>query len=130
MYVCVCVCMYVSMYVCVCMYVCTVQTFNSCTSRPDVCKCLVVKALVDNNSKNKRSTQMTHIAFETKVRSVLKSHTHPCPGNCVATGRVVVNYARAALSFSAGIKCRHCIYACLYICMHVYMTEFLKNRID
>ena len=28
----------------------TVQTFNSCTSRPDVCQCLVVETLVDNMS--------------------------------------------------------------------------------
>ena len=86
----------------------TVQTFNSCTSRPDVYQCLVVRTLVDNNSKNEGSTSMTHIAFETKLCSVVKSHMHPCPGNCVATGHAVVNYAQAARSFSAGIKCRHC----------------------
>ena len=31
---------------------------------------------------------------------------HPCPGNWVEIGRVVVYYARAAHTFSAGIKCR------------------------
>ena len=70
--------------------------------------------------KNKRSTPMTHIAFETNVRVVLKSHMHPCQGNCVATGRVVVNYARAARSFSAGIKCRHCTHTHTYICAYIY----------
>ena len=29
----------------------TVQPFNSCTSRPDVCQCLVVQKPVDNMSK-------------------------------------------------------------------------------
>ena len=29
---------------------------------------------------------------------------HPCPGNLVAIGRMVVYYARAADAFSAGIK--------------------------
>ena len=37
---------------------------------------------------------MTHIAFETKLRSVVKSQMHPCPGNCVATERAVVNDAQ------------------------------------
>ena len=35
---------------------------------------------------------------------------HPCPGNWVAIGRAVVYYARADQAFSAGIKCRHCMY--------------------
>ena len=34
---------------------------------------------------------------------------HPCPGKCIATGRAVIYYARAAHAFSAGIKCRRCI---------------------
>ena len=34
----------------VCMYVCTAQTFNSCTSRPYVCQCLVVHTPMDNMS--------------------------------------------------------------------------------
>ena len=33
---------------------------------------------------------------------------HLCPGNVVAIGRGVVYYVRAAQTFSAGIKCRHC----------------------
>ena len=32
---------------------------------------------------------------------------HPCPGNWVAIGRAVVNYAYAAHTFSAGIKYEH-----------------------
>ena len=73
------------------------------------CQCLVLKTPQDNYSKNKRSTPMSHIGFETKLPSVVKSHMHPCQGNCVAIGSAVVNYAQAAHSFSAGIKCRHCI---------------------
>ena len=37
----------------------TVQVFNSCTSRPDVCQCMVVQRLVDNMSNNKPSKSMT-----------------------------------------------------------------------
>ena len=40
----------------------TVQTFNSCTSRPDVCQCLVVQSPIDNMSNNRPSTSMTHVA--------------------------------------------------------------------
>ena len=36
-----------------------VQAFNSCTSRPDVCQCLVVQILRDKVSKNKPITQET-----------------------------------------------------------------------
>ena len=34
------------------------------------------------------------------------------PGNCAATGRVGVGYARAAQAFITGIKCRHSIILC------------------
>ena len=34
---------------------------------------------------------------------------HLCLGNRVDIGRVIVYYARAAHSFSAEIKCRHCM---------------------
>ena len=48
----------------------TVQTFNSGTSRPDVCQCLVVQIPMDNMSK-KTSTSITHVACESKLRSVV-----------------------------------------------------------
>ena len=86
----------------------TVQTFNSCTSRPDVCHCLVVQIPIDNMSKNNQSTSMTHVACESKLRSVVRSFIHPWPWNRVTIGRAVVYYARTAYAFSAGIKCRHC----------------------
>ena len=38
----------------------TVKTFNSCTSRLDVCQCLVVQPWI--TFKNKLSTSMTHVA--------------------------------------------------------------------
>ena len=49
---------------------------------------------------------MTHVAY--KLRSVVRSSMHPCPGNWVVIGRAVVYNARAAHVFSAGIEWRHC----------------------
>ena len=84
----------------------TVQTFNSCTSRPDVCQSLFsLKTPMDNMSKDKPSTSMTQVACDEKLRSVLRSSMHPCPGNRVPIGRAVVYYARAAQTFSAKFKC-------------------------
>ena len=51
----------------------TVQMFNSCTSSPDVCPCLVVQKPMDNMSKNKPSTSMTHLVRESKPCSVVRS---------------------------------------------------------
>ena len=51
---------------------------------------------------------MTHEACETKLRSVVRSSVHACPGNWVAIGRAVVYYARAARTFSAWIEYWHC----------------------
>ena len=39
----------------------TVQTFNSCTGRQDVCQCLVVQTSMITKSKNKPNTPMIHI---------------------------------------------------------------------
>ena len=45
---------------------------------------------------------------------------HLCPGNVVAIGRAVIYNARAAHTFSAGIKCRHCTlqFYCLFDINH------------
>ena len=86
----------------------TVQTFNSCASRPDVCQCLVVQIPIDNMSENKPSTSMTHVACESKLRSVVRSFIHPGLRNWVTIGRAIVYYYRAAHALSARIKCRHC----------------------
>ena len=83
--------MYVFMYVCMC--VCTVQTFNSCTSRPDVSHFLVTRTPTNN-----------------KLRSGVMSAMYPYPGRWVAIGRAVVYYASAAHEFSSGIKCQYCMY--------------------
>ena len=45
---------------------------------------------------------MTHVACESKLRSVVGSSMHPRQG--VATGRAVVYHAQMAHAFSAGIK--------------------------
>ena len=74
----------------------TVHTFNVYTSRPDVCQYLVVQTPIDYMSKNNPSNSMTHVTFELKLRSVLRSIG------------AVVYYARAAHLFSVGIKCQRC----------------------
>ena len=85
--VCVCVCMYVRMYICI------VQAFNSCTSRPDVRQYLVVQTPMDNINKNKPSTSMTHGAWESNV----------CMYVCMYV-------------------CMHlCMYVCMYVCIFVCM---------
>ena len=54
---------------------------------------------------------MTHVASESKLRSVIRAYIHPCQGeDWVAIGHTVVYYTRAAQAFSAGIKFRHCTY--------------------
>ena len=55
----------------------TVQTFTSCTSQPEVCQCLVVQIPIENMSKHKSSTPMTHVACESELRSVVRSFIHP-----------------------------------------------------
>ena len=82
----------------------TIQTFNSCTSGPDVCQCMVVQIPMHNMSENRPSTSMTHVACELKLRSVARLYVHPCHGNWVAVGRSVVFYARAAHAISAGLN--------------------------
>ena len=45
-----------------------VQTFNSCTSRPDVWQCLVVHTPTNNMSGNRPTTSMKHVAYEFQAR--------------------------------------------------------------
>ena len=89
----------------------TVKPFDSCTSRPDVCQCLVVHTPMHNMSNEKPSISMTHVACKSKFSSVVRPYMHPCPGNWVAIGRAVVYYYWAAHTLSAGIKCPHCTVA-------------------
>ena len=69
----------------------TVQTFNSCNSRSDVCQCLVVQTPRNNMSKNKPNTSMIHAVIQSKQRSVVRSSMLR---DLVAIGRAVVYYAR------------------------------------
>ena len=89
-----------------------VQISNSCTSRPDVCQCLVVQTPIDNMSKNRPRTSNG----PSSLRSYVRSSMHLCPENWVAIGHEVENYARDAQAFSVGIKCRHCIYGWVSNC--------------
>ena len=83
------------------------QIFNSCTSRRGVRQYLVVKNTL-TCQENKRRTQMTHVACESKLRSVVRSFMHQCPWNWVAIGHAVVYYAHA---FCAEMICRHCMFS-------------------
>ena len=109
----------------------TVQTFNSCTSRPNVRKCQVVQIPINNMSKNKPRTPMTHVAFESKLVSFVRSYMHQGPGNLAAIRHAVVYNAQAAHAFSAGIKCLHCtcrevILYCMFIdCTILYKLIYI-----
>ena len=109
----------------------TVQTVNSCTSRPDVCQCLAIQTSMDNMSKNKPDTSMSQVSSESKLRSVVSSSMHPCPGNWVAIGSAVVYYPRAAQAFDSGIRYRHCRNTCLS-CLHLDQTlrPTILNRLS
>ena len=50
------------------------------------------------------STSMTHVACGSKLRSVVRSFMHPCPGDLVAIGCADVYYAQTVHAFSAGVK--------------------------
>ena len=45
----------------------TVQTFYSCTRRPDICQCLAVPTPIDSMSKSKPSTPMIKPSFRIKA---------------------------------------------------------------
>ena len=62
------------------------------------------------------------VACEPKLRSVVRSHMHPCPGNWVEIGRAVMYHARGDQAFSAGIKCWHCTLF-LYIVFNPYRSK-------
>ena len=85
----------------------TVQTFISCTSRPDSCQCMYKHPCI-TCWQNTSNTFMDHQACELKSRSVVRSSIYPCPGNWVAIKHADVYYARAAHTSSEGIKCQHC----------------------
>ena len=90
----------------------TIQTFDSCTGRPDFCQCPVVQIPMNQLSKKGQAHQRpTYLANQNYVQfwgqwPVVASMTRKLGGNR-ACGRV---FCPAAHAFSAGIKCRHCIY--------------------
>ena len=88
----------------------TVHAFNSCTSRPDICRRLVVNTLMDNMSKISRVRQWpTHLANQSKVQL----RCYPCINTKVTvcqSGVRSCSMARAACAFSAGIEYRHSSY--------------------
>ena len=103
-----CVCMYVIVYagylcmyvcMCVCMHTSTVQTFNSCTSRPDVRQYLFVQTPKITCQRSKPSSSMNHLACKSKLRLVVRSSMHQCPRNRMPIGRAVVYDIRAAQAF-------------------------------
>ena len=78
----------------------TVQVFNSCASRPDVCPGLV---------------EQTTMANINGPSSLLNQSTFSCdrihasmPEHWLAIARAVVNHTQAARVFRAAIKCRYC----------------------
>ena len=87
----------------------TVQPFNSCTSRPDVCQCLVVKFvwitcpkqakyIIDTRClRNKASLFSFEVIHTPMVRKMVGNRACGC-----------VLCLGCPCSYSAGIKCRHC----------------------
>ena len=53
---------------------------------------------------------LNHVACESKLRPV-EVNKHPGSGNGMAIGHAVAYFVHAAQTFSAGIQCRHCVYA-------------------
>ena len=79
--------------------------------------------------KSKPSTSMTHVACESKLRSVVRSSMQPCPGNSRAIGHAVIFYDRAVHTFSAVIKCRHYHQIDQYLRTTVYLRRsFLTQQ--
>ena len=77
-------------------------------------------------SKTTSSISMTHVACESKLRSIVRPSVHPRPGNLVAIRSAVVYYVRDARAFSAGIKCRHCIFSCILV-RHVWRPFYVNH---
>ena len=51
---------------------------------------------------------MAHVAYESRLRSAVRSSMHLCTGNWMAIRCVVVYCARAVHAIRARIKCWHC----------------------
>ena len=88
-----------------CFYSADIQFLHQSTGRLPVPGC---ETPMDNVSKNKPSTSVTHVACESRLLSIERLSMSLCPGNWVAIGSAVVYHAQASHVFSAGIMCRHC----------------------
>ena len=62
--------------------------------------------LVEQTSKNEPSASFTHLAYKSKLLSVVRSSMYLGPGNYATIDWALVVYY--AHTFSAGIKCQHC----------------------
>ena len=62
-------------------------------------------AQVYRHVKNKPSTPMNHVTCKSKLRSVVRSSIHTCPGNWAVIGRVVVYLCPGCPC----ITCKHCM---------------------
>ena len=69
------------------MYSTGIYFLHQTTGRLPVRGCTnTVETPMDYMSKNMPSTSMTHVACESKLRSVVTSSMHPWPGNCWQSG--------------------------------------------
>ena len=92
----------------------TVQTFNSCTRRPDICQCLAVQTLIDNMPKSKPSTPMTKPSFLIKATlscEVIHASMHKklgksCVRSCIMPGlpRHLVQELKAGTVTGLGVN--------------------------
>ena len=102
--------------------------FNSCTSQPDTCLCM------DNTLENKASSLLLHVAYGSKLRSVVRSSMHPCQENWVAIGLTDMYNALAAHAFSARNKCWQCTYIYRDSLRHLFHanpaphTSYIRNK--
>ena len=69
----------------------TVQIFNSYTSRPDMCQCLVAhkRSCITCHEIN-QAHKLTRVVCESKLHSVVRSSMQPCQGNWVTIGRACI----------------------------------------
>ena len=84
----------------------TVQICNSCTSRPDVCQCLVVQKPMDNMSKHKPNISMTDVACESKLQF---RHSIPAPVDRTSVRAWLYKHPR------------------MYVCMYVSLLTRLED---
>ena len=109
------------MHACIQTYIHTVQTFNSCTIRPDICQCIVVLEHPWITCKDAtKHINDPRIACKSEQRSIVRSYMHSSPKKWVAIGRAVLYYVWTADAFSAGIQCRQSTHTYKHTYIHTY----------